>query len=73
MAYISSFDRCRIHSCAEKLLPDLDDYDVQWLDTRRLIGDEMVYDDDGRVIDKGAKLSEIFRHRMKEYESFDVR
>ena len=43
-----------------------------WPDGRRLIGDELVYDDDGRIINKPAKLSEIFQHRMKEYEQIDL-
>ena len=72
VAYNSGFDKSRISTCAEEMDPEHDKYEVTWVDARRLILDEMLCDDDDRVIHKTGKLSEIFQHRMKEFESIDL-
>ena len=70
VAFNSAFDDSRITSCSE-LVPEFDEYDVVWVDARKLIGEEFVCDDEGRIIDRVGKLADIFNHRLKQVEQID--
>lgn len=72
VAFNAPFDNSRITSCAEKMVPNLEEYDVTWYDARELIGQEFICDDEGRQIDRTGKLPNIFQHRLKDIEQIDM-
>lgn len=72
VAYNAPFDNSRITSCAEGLVKNFNQYNVLWVDARKLLGEEFITDDDGRVIDQTGKLSELFHYRFKDKEPIDL-
>lgn len=69
-AFNVSFDKSRIQSCADKFLTP-PNYRIVWIDVRKLIGDEYITDDEGRILAKVRRLVEIFEIRTKGEESLN--
>lgn len=72
VAYNAPFDNSRITSCAESMIADFCKYDVVWVDARKLLGDEIICDGEGRMIDRTGKLSEIYHHRLGRIDPVDI-
>jgi len=71
VAFNAPFDNSRITSCSQELVADFEEYDVTWVDARKLIGEELISDEEGRVIHRTGKLSEIFEYRLKDVDVID--